>query len=1107
MTTALREGYKHERHEQEIQNEARHILAKIRDARGMRHDAAVRWPFELLQNALDAGPREGRRQVEVSLSAVGGAFVFEHDGAFFRIRELAALLSGGSSKEFDGKDKTGRFGTGFLSTHVLGRRVGLTGLVVSDRRIEEFEVTLDRPDDQNAIIANIESCTSQIEAAQVIADPSGRPSARFLYPEDDELSLDEGLQAFHAAIPYLFGTCRQLGKITLTPRDGPSETWWAELVDESHWAALRVERDIRVIDGALGYRTIRMAVPSSQSAVIAVAVRQGSVDTLLPLPESMPRMFNRYPIRSTAGLAVNVVLDGRFELDETRRRIHFGGEATEATKETFRSALAAIVPLVEVANRERWTHRHLLNTVGRSGQVLSDDPTEVEWIDEELRLLAAKLGTMPSVETTAGDLPLIAGGSNYADIVEPRLGKAFESEELLPDRVWDLFAESEYLRPPRKDLAEDWSRVARAWIDLGVDGVTPLNLEDLAASVTTDAESIDDLGVTGDPRLWVARFADVVGEAWELRSVTTGILDGLLPNQNGTLSSAAQLHRDNGIPQVLKDVASAIGLDVRAELLDQQLADHVASPAFSYAKKAIDSVISLELSADEILERCIAHIRRTVSDDRAGDEQAAVLAGSIRLLEFLWQTRGMEAASQAREVPYLSAAGRWVDATSTSVMAPLSTWPEEAVPFADVYPPHRVLATAYSGIDPGLSNLVPHLIAWGIAYGGPLINRRVGGADFKIARLMKVVVGPPAELDDTVMEPTEMSDIALLHEILPRCQEEPSVARSLLGLVLASIAPADPCWSMTKAVRARRSNEQLELTIRPSIWLAELLSRTWVPVTTDEGPRAVTPDYHSIQPLLLAEWYRSEGAIRLLVEHFGFDPLRLQLEAVDDEGRRREIIETLARLVTVLGSEVGKYEALASHVETQARLERQRERFRRLGRAVQNAVEATLGELKLTVRVVDIGYDFEVADESLGTPSLRLALGPALMEVKATTATAVRMTPKQAQTSSARADVYYLCVVDLSDVPDERLDLPWSTSDILQRAKVTSGIGDQVRSTWQLVEEACEEAVPITGEAALRYAVSKEIWSAGVGLRDWMTARASELEARVLGVDAPTAVD
>ena len=105
--------------EQHTRNEARRIRTRVTEARRSPHLSGLRWPFELLQNALDAGPRVGKPSVTIRLSHKPSNIIFEHDGAAFTSLELAALLSGGSSKEFESKETTGRFGTGFLVTHVL----------------------------------------------------------------------------------------------------------------------------------------------------------------------------------------------------------------------------------------------------------------------------------------------------------------------------------------------------------------------------------------------------------------------------------------------------------------------------------------------------------------------------------------------------------------------------------------------------------------------------------------------------------------------------------------------------------------------------------------------------------------------------------------------------------------------------------------------------------------------------------------------------------------------------------------------------------------------------------------------------------------------------
>ena len=122
MSKEAFEVYERELEEQHTRNEARRIRTRVNEARRSPHTAGIRWPFELLQNALDAGPRAGNTAVTIALRHQDHAVVFEHAGAPLRYGKLAALLSGGSSKQFESEETTGRFGTGFRVTHVLPER-------------------------------------------------------------------------------------------------------------------------------------------------------------------------------------------------------------------------------------------------------------------------------------------------------------------------------------------------------------------------------------------------------------------------------------------------------------------------------------------------------------------------------------------------------------------------------------------------------------------------------------------------------------------------------------------------------------------------------------------------------------------------------------------------------------------------------------------------------------------------------------------------------------------------------------------------------------------------------------------------------------------------
>ncbi|MEK7281880.1 MAG: hypothetical protein AAB037_06000, partial [Chloroflexota bacterium] len=223
MSEEASKGFQEAQQDQINRNQARNIWYHVQQARG--HVASVRWPFELFQNALDAGPRLGRQSIGISVRRSESALVFQHDGAPFTYDDLAALLSGGSSKELESADTTGRFGTGYLVTHVLSERVRLIGLLQVGNKTEQFDLDLDRSGDEAAILHNIELCSASIAAAEAVPDIEKAQSATFEYPVQDAGPIDTGIAALQQALPYIYATRPRLGQVVIEMEAGNQEVW------------------------------------------------------------------------------------------------------------------------------------------------------------------------------------------------------------------------------------------------------------------------------------------------------------------------------------------------------------------------------------------------------------------------------------------------------------------------------------------------------------------------------------------------------------------------------------------------------------------------------------------------------------------------------------------------------------------------------------------------------------------------------------------------------------------------------------------------------------------------------------------------------------------
>lgn len=377
--------------ERHARNEARRIRIRVHEARGNPHPASVRWPVELLQNALDSGPRSGST-ITVRIHYEPSKLIFEHDGAPFTSDELAALLTGGSSKEFESEETTGRFGTGFLVTHVLAERATLRGLLAVSRGWELFELALDRSGDEDAILANSPFCNEALRHATPVKDFTGIPSARFEYPIADERVVQIGLDVLKQALPYLYGTRTSLRRVELTSPDGSKEIWSpSAVVEETIAGGYAQYRTLDVVRGGDEYVPVRVYrfMTTEQSAAAALVLVEEAGDTwdvLLPDGEA-PKIYREYPLRGSGFLPTNFVFDGKFDPDQERIRLLMSDE----DKTLLEDAFAAGVIAAKHAFDEGWKDAHLLARASTPDATF--DPTNAEekkWWTKHFRDINAK---------------------------------------------------------------------------------------------------------------------------------------------------------------------------------------------------------------------------------------------------------------------------------------------------------------------------------------------------------------------------------------------------------------------------------------------------------------------------------------------------------------------------------------------------------------------------------------------------------------------------------------------------------------------------------------------------------------------------------------------
>ena len=269
------------------QKAARDILNGIKEWRANKISTAKRrWIFELIQNAIDTTKARGKDSLKIEIDIGDDSIKFKHDGGYFTLDEISAIIYGGSTKPYAPESEyIGRFGTGFLVTHIVNQKVRITGFACEDEnRIYEFEIDIDRQsDNEREISQNIEKCFQQLNNARPITDIS-ELYTEFEYRIDDDLgkqAVQQALGELKKNIPFILAFNKIISEIKIN-----GQTFKRKVQKRDEFTS-----KIKVNNREVYVRNDKI-----NSVQIAVIVENNVMQSL----EGYPKIFIGMPLTETA---------------------------------------------------------------------------------------------------------------------------------------------------------------------------------------------------------------------------------------------------------------------------------------------------------------------------------------------------------------------------------------------------------------------------------------------------------------------------------------------------------------------------------------------------------------------------------------------------------------------------------------------------------------------------------------------------------------------------------------------------------------------------------------------------------------------------------------
>lgn len=451
------------------------IIKRLHDLEKTVQNNHGRWAWELLQNAKDS-VAESDRKVSVRIKHSNDEIEFSHNGNHFTEKDIRGLINQISSKEVDEGEvskRTGRFGTGFLTTHLLSKKVFIKGIVeTEDGVLYKFGFPLDRNGKTtNLLIPKIETAwrefhesTEDGEIEEYDEDDFNTSFTYSVVTDTQKEIAQVGIDEFKALIPYVLSFIPEINSV--------------EIIDTVLGNKVEFTNDPNVSEGFKkiiktqeGQPTvIRMLFATNGTVSIAARVIKKSNSFELQSFEKVPKLFCDFPLIGTEHFHFPIVVNSFFFNPQTERDgIWLKGDNDPEVKEN-KKILEQAFGLYKnlVARLECPTYRYIFNIANSKMPSTDESYFDKDWytktIQKPLRDFLLKQEIVESEDEKAKKLE----NSWF-----PLKSYTKETREKLWQSTFDLFPGSVC---KKEDLHH--------WVDIIWDDVNKITFAEIASDIS-----------------------------------------------------------------------------------------------------------------------------------------------------------------------------------------------------------------------------------------------------------------------------------------------------------------------------------------------------------------------------------------------------------------------------------------------------------------------------------------------------------------------------------------------------------------------------------------------------------------------------------------------
>ena len=273
-------------------------------------NSAKRWVWELCQNAKDVCNSTGKVKISIDFDKGQRKVFFRHNGKAFSMDNIMSLINQASSKERnDGSErKSGKFGTGFITTHLLSEVVNISGILEIGSEYSKFYISLDRRGkEKNEIIAAIEKAVSDLEKCTTVdIFNEDKYNTVFEY-ELDEYGMQtarDGLENLRVSAPFVLAMLPEIEEITVE-NTGEKFRFKREVeckLEKATVSEIEIEKK-----GQCSYKYV-LRVTQDNVSIFIVLENIDNKMKLVPFSKRQSKLFCDFPLIGTEDFPFPVLI-------------------------------------------------------------------------------------------------------------------------------------------------------------------------------------------------------------------------------------------------------------------------------------------------------------------------------------------------------------------------------------------------------------------------------------------------------------------------------------------------------------------------------------------------------------------------------------------------------------------------------------------------------------------------------------------------------------------------------------------------------------------------------------------------------------------------------